>query len=133
MFFYTNTTLQNCREYDDGDSELLPSRTRDIHHSRQPPKVFKQMFESGDFDMVVHDIKNDTCVVYEIKHSDQCVCNQAQLPMNENMINVTALRSGTLTGRFILYLGDDLDADEGVAYRNAEQFLNDLSNIDNCS
>ena len=96
-------------------------------------KVFKLMFESGEFDMVVRDINNDTCAVYEIKHSDKCVRNQARHLTNEDMIAMTTPRFGTLTGRFVLYLGDDLDTDDSVAYLNAEKFLKDLPTIDICS
>ena len=46
---------------------------------------------------------------------------------------MTSPRFGTLTGRFVLYLGDDLDTDDGVAYLNAERFLKDLPNIVICS
>ncbi len=46
---------------------------------------------------------------------------------------MTAPRFGTLTDRFVLYLADDLGTDDGIAYRNAEQFLKNLPNIDICN
>lgn len=33
---------------------------------------------------------------------------------------------GQLVGRYVLYLGENLDTDDGIAYRNAEAFLKSL-------
>ena len=92
-------------------------------------KVFKLQFGSGEFDMVVRDKENDTCAIYEIKHSRECVTDQAKHLKNEEKLSMTTPRYGTLVGRYVLYLGEDIDTDDGVAYRNAESFLINLPQI----
>lgn len=92
-------------------------------------EVFKLMFGSGEFDMVVFDKKNSVCAIYEIKHSDQCIREQARHLMDEEKLRLTSPRFGKLTGRFVLYLGEKLDTADGIAYRNAKQFLKKLPEI----
>ena len=93
-------------------------------------EVFKLKFEQGEFDMVVCDKKNLTCALYEIKHSRECVYEQARHLRDEEKLSVTDYRYGKITGRYVLYLGDDMDTEEGIAYRNAEQFLKNLPQIE---
>lgn len=93
-------------------------------------EVFKLQFKQGEFDMVVCDKTNDTCAVYEIKHSKEYVYEQARHLRDEEKISVTDHRYGNVTGRYVLYLGEDMDTEEGIAYRNAEQFLKNLPQIE---
>lgn len=93
-------------------------------------EVFKLQFRQGEFDMVVRDKKNATCAVYEIKHSRECVQEQARHLRDEEKISVTNHRYGEVTGRYVLYLGENTDTEEGIAYRNAEQFLKNLPQIE---
>lgn len=92
-------------------------------------RVFKLQFESGEFDMVIRDTQHNTCAVYEIKHSSECVREQGRHLMNKEMLALTTPRFGTLEGRYVLYLGEDIDTEDGIAYRNAENFLKSLPNI----
>lgn len=93
-------------------------------------KVFKLQFGGGEFDMVIRDNKSNTCAVYEIKHSREYVPEQARHLRNEAMLSMTTPRFGKLVGRYVLYLGNDIDLCDGITYRNAEQFLKSLPNID---
>ena len=92
-------------------------------------EVFKLVFGSGEFDMVIFDQKNSACAVYEIKHSNKCVREQARHLMDQEKLSLIAPRFGKLSGRFVLYLGENLDTEDGIAYRNAEQFLKNLPEI----
>ena len=49
---------------------------------------------------------------------------------NEEMLDLTSPRFGALVGRFVLYLGADMDTEDGIAYRNAETYLKVLPDID---
>ncbi len=89
-------------------------------------KVFKLQFESGEYDMVIRDVKNNTCAIYEIKHSRECVPEQARHLIDRYMLDSVTPRYGKLVGRYILYLGENLNTEDGIAYRNAEEFLNNL-------
>lgn len=46
--------------------------------------------------------------------------------MNEEMLAMTTPRFGSLQGRYVLYLGENIDTDDGIKYRNAEEFLKKL-------
>ncbi len=47
-------------------------------------KVFKYQFEQGEYDMVVRNAENDTCAVYEIKHSKEYVPEQGRQSNNKS-------------------------------------------------
>ncbi len=92
-------------------------------------RVFKLQFLGGEFDMVIRNQKDDTCAIYEIKHSAECVTEQARHLRNEEMLRQTTPRFGRMVGRYVLYMGDAIDTEDGIFYRNAEQFLKQLPDI----
>ena len=73
--------------------------------------------------MVICDNQNHTCDIYEIKHSKECVREQARHLMNEEMVNLTSHRFGKMNGRYVLYLGEEMDTEDEIRYRNEERFL----------
>ena len=91
--------------------------------------VFKYQFASGEYDMLIYGKAERGCAAYEIKHSDQCVREQARHLRNEAMLSLTTPRFGTLEGRYVLYLVEDTDTEDGIACRNAERFLKALPEI----
>lgn len=91
--------------------------------------VFKYQFATGEYDMLIYGRNERGCAAYEIKHSDKCVSEQSRHLRNENMLSLTTPRFGTLEGRYVLYLGENTDTEDGIAYRNAEQFLKALPEI----
>ena len=72
---------------------------------------------------------NSAPATYEIKHSNQCVREQARHLLDEGKLRLISPRFGRLAGRFVLYLGESMDTKDGIAYRNAEQFLKRLPEI----
>ncbi len=92
--------------------------------------MFKLRFSAGEYDMVIFDKEKLCCAAYEIKHSKEYVREQARHLMNEEMLALTAHRYGKIEGRYVLYLGEDMDTEDGIAYRNAEVFLKSLSHMD---
>ncbi|MBO5127553.1 MAG: ATP-binding protein, partial [Clostridia bacterium] len=93
-------------------------------------RVFKLQYRTGEYDMVIYDIENNRCAAYEIKHSREYVPEQARHLRNPEMLASVTPRYGELAGRYVLYLGEDMDTEEGIAYRNAGQFLKSLPEID---
>lgn len=91
--------------------------------------VFKLQFIKGEFDMVIYNKMNNSCAIYEIKHSKEYVLEQGRHLMDENKLALTTPRFGSLVGRYVLYLGENMDSEDGIAYRNAEEFLKNLPNI----
>ena len=89
-------------------------------------KVCKLQFAAGEFDMLIYDRAENRCAAFEIKHSRQAVPAQARHLRDEEKQALTQRRFGELAGRYVLYLGEDLDAEDGIRYRGAERFLKAL-------
>ncbi len=88
-------------------------------------KVFKLQFRVGEFDMVVFDQKTLTCQVYEIKYSKEQVPEQYRHMKDEDKCALTSHRYGDITGRYVIYRGDNEKLD-GVQYLNVEEYLKSL-------
>ena len=88
-------------------------------------KVFKIQFTVGEFDMVVFDKKTLTCQIYEVKYSKEQVSEQYRHIKNEDKCAMTSHRYGDITGRYVIYRGDDTEVD-GVQYLNVEEYLKSL-------
>ena len=89
--------------------------------------VFKLEFARAEFDMVVHNRKTNTCSIFEIKHSGTIVKEQARHLLGEDECSLTERAFGRITGKFVIYLGDDSATDFGVNYLNAERYLKSIS------
>jgi len=86
-------------------------------------RVFKLQFADGEFDMVVYDSKRDCCKIYEIKHSGQRVPAQYRHLLDEEKCRLMERRFGKITGRTVLYRGENMRLDNSVEYRNVEEYL----------
>lgn len=86
-------------------------------------KVCKLQFTAGEFDMLIYDRQENCCAAFEVKHSSQAVSEQARHLQDEEKCALTQRRFGDLVGKYALYLGKDLDAGNGIIFRNAEKFL----------
>lgn len=89
-------------------------------------RVFKLQFDVGEFDMVVYDENAGTCRAYEIKHSREAVPEQRRHLLDAGKCAAAEKRFGAITGRYILYRGEDMDSGDGILYRNAENYLRGL-------
>ena len=49
--------------------------------------------------------------------------------MYQEKLALTTPHYGKLVGRYVLYLGENMDSEDGIAYRNAEEFLKKLPDI----
>ena len=92
-------------------------------------RVFKLEFARGEFDMVIRDNETNSCAVYEIKHSSEIVSEQTKHLRDEEKLSLTADKYGEIVGRFVLYRGNSEDTVDGIAYRNAEDYLKALPDI----
>lgn len=89
-------------------------------------QVFQLQFDIGEFDMVVYDPSTLSCEIYEIKYSKEIVPNQYKFLTDENNCADTEHRFGTITGRFVIYRGEN-NISDGVQYLNVEDYLTSLS------
>lgn len=92
-------------------------------------KVCKLQFARGEFDMVIYDREENCCAAFEIKHSSKVVPEQARHLRDAEKCALVQRRFGTLVGKYVLYLGEEMDGGDGVMYRNAGTFLRNLPEI----
>lgn len=92
-------------------------------------KVCKLRFASGEFDVLIYDREENRCAAFEIKHSRQAAPEQARHLRDAEKCALTEQRFGKLAGRYVLYLGENTCTEDGVSYRNAEEFLKGLPAI----
>ena len=89
-------------------------------------EVFKLQFAVGEFDMVVYDPVNVCCKIYEIKHSKEKDPLQYRHLINEENCKQTEFRYGTILEKAVLYRGESTEAEQGIIYRNVEDYLCEL-------
>lgn len=88
-------------------------------------EVFKLVFATGEFDMVVFEPDNECCSIYEIKHSTEIVANQYRHLVDENKCKETEFRFGDIKGKYVIYRGESCIVD-GVQYVSVEEYLRNL-------
>lgn len=88
-------------------------------------EVFKLVFATGEFDMVVFEPENECCNIYEVKHSTEVVANQYRHLVDDEKCNETEFRFGDIKGKYVIYRGETCDVD-GIHYVNVEEYLSKL-------
>lgn len=118
----TNRILDEVRGRMTEDIVLLETmKYLDDYHT-----VFKLQFARGEFDMVIYDKRENTCEIYEIKHSREIVPEQYRHLINSEECEPTERRFGLITKRVVLYNGSDATLDNGIEYRNVSEYLRSL-------
>lgn len=97
------------------------------HDILEGREVFKLMFASGEFDMVVRDLKTGTCEISEIKHSCEAVDAQFRHLVDPEKCAAVETLFGRITARKVYYRGHDFVHPSGVVYCNVENYLKGLS------
>lgn len=93
--------------------------------AKKDKHVFKLQFPIGEFDMVVQDPKTLSCEIYEIKYSKVRACEQYRHISNEEKCAMTTHRYGNITGRYVIYRGENTEMDT-IQYLNVEDYLKSL-------
>lgn len=88
-------------------------------------EVFRLVFATGEFDMVVFEPKNECCSIYEIKHSTEVVPNQYRHLIDEEKCKATEFRFGDIKGKYVIYRGESCII-EDIQYINVEEYLSNL-------
>ncbi|MBQ3797444.1 MAG: ATP-binding protein [Butyrivibrio sp.] len=84
--------------------------------------VFVLQFEIGEFDMVVFDPLKLCCRIYEIKHSNKAVPEQARHLLDKKKLSQTEKRYGDILGKYVIYTGKS-GKFNSVDYVNVEEYL----------
>ena len=88
--------------------------------------VFKLKFASGEFDMVIQDKTKKQCEIFEIKHSKEPFPAQYRHINDEEKIFLTEAQFGKVVRKCVLYRGESEMLENGVEYKNVEEFLKGL-------
>ena len=86
-------------------------------------RAFKLKLSRSEFDMVVFDSETNTCEAYEVKHSDEIVERQNSILADEEMCAAAERKCGPITGKNVIYRGEEKMLENGIAYRNVEKYL----------
>lgn len=89
--------------------------------------VFKLKFASGEFDMVIQDKIKKQCEIFEIKHSKEPFPAQYRHINDEEKISLTEAQFGKVVRKCVLYRGESEMLENGVEYKNVEEFLKGLA------
>ena len=87
--------------------------------------VFRLQFAVGEFDMVIADTENATCKIYEIKHSEVLLPEQAKHLKDSKKCESAEFRFGHITDKAVIYRGKTRE-EGGILYINVEEFLKSL-------
>ena len=126
--FVTERLLENVRGRMLEDIVLLETtmaipKPRDIFDGKE---VFKLMFDSGEFDMVIRDLRSGTCEICEIKHSREAVDEQFRHLVDPQKCAQVEALFGRISSRTVYYRGADFVHPDGIRYRNVESYLKSL-------
>ena len=88
-------------------------------------RVFVLQFPIGEFDMVVSDRESITCQLYEIKHSDKRVAEQARHLNDHEKCEYANKQYGNIIRKAIIYQGKTC-VDGEIEYINVEEYLGAL-------
>ena len=76
--------------------------------------------------MVIYDRKTNTCEAYEIKHTSEPFYKQYRHLVNEDFVKATEKKFGKITKRCIIYKGKTFSEENGIEYKNVEEYLCEL-------
>lgn len=88
-------------------------------------RVFKLLFNVGEFDMVIADEKSITCEIYEVKHTGNIYKDQYKNLLDEGKCATAEHEYGAITKKTVLYQGEN-DVIDGINYMNVTQYLEEL-------
>ena len=88
-------------------------------------EVFVLQFPIGEFDMVVFDPAAGSCQIFVINHSMEISPFQYRHLIDSEKCAQTEHRYGPITGKFVLYRGEDQILN-GIQYQNVEEYLRNL-------
>lgn len=89
-------------------------------------ETFKLQFSDGEFDMIIKDSESGTCQIFEVKHSKERFEKQYQHLVNKEKLELTEKIYGTILSRTVLYKGESCMEENGVEYKNVEEYLKEL-------
>ena len=88
--------------------------------------AFKLILTRNEFDMVIYTSGENTCEIYEIKHSSEIVPRQYHVLEDEEQCKLVEQQYGSITRKCVIYRGPSCVFENGVEYINVEEYLKSL-------
>ena len=86
-------------------------------------EVFKFKFNGGgEFDMVIYNKIQNTCQLFEVKHSDKTNDKQTRFLLDEDKCNLIENKYGKIKNKYVIYRGESKRIGT-INYKNVEEFL----------
>jgi hypothetical protein len=98
----------------------------ETHKVMNKKRVFKLQFDVGEIDMVIYDPENDSCELYEIKHSNVKSEEQWRHLKDEKKLKYIMNIYGSISKKCVLFKGQSEVLPDGREYRNVEEYLCEL-------
>ena len=76
--------------------------------------------------IVVADSAIATCEIHEVKHSKEQTKEQYRHLIDEEKLKSTEFRYGKITKKVVIYCGENATLENGIEYRNVEEYLKSL-------
>lgn len=73
--------------------------------------------------------QNESLQAYEVKHSAERDPHECRHLLNDDFLSATEKKFGSITKRCVLYRGQDFVEENGIEYKNVEEYLCELGNI----
>ncbi len=108
------------------DIVLLETRKSLSKKWNNKEEAFKLQFSDGEFDMIITDRENGSCRIYEVKHSKERFEKQYQHLINKEKLELTEKIYGQILSRTVLYKGENCIEENGIEYKNVEEYLKEL-------
>ena len=89
-------------------------------------RAFKLQFAAGEYDMVIYDEMNNSCEIFEVKHSDKMIEEQWHSLNDQDKLSKTEQKYGKITKKTVLYNGETCRHDDKCWYRNVAEYLRSL-------
>ncbi|WP_026494771.1 AAA family ATPase [Butyrivibrio sp. WCD3002] len=98
----------------------------ETHKVMNKKRVFKLQFDVGEIDMVIYDPENDSCELYEIKHSNVKSEEQWRHLKDEKKLKYIMNIYGSISKKCVLFKGQSEVLPDGREYKNVEEYLCEL-------
>ena len=88
--------------------------------------AFKLTLSRTEFDMVIYTSGDNTCELYEIKHSREIIPHQYHVLEDEEQTKAAEQQYGKVTRKCVIYRGESCTLENGIEYLNVEDYLRSL-------
>ncbi|MBQ7609269.1 MAG: hypothetical protein IJU76_15080 [Desulfovibrionaceae bacterium] len=111
--------------------EIIRNETRKALEKNSNFDVYKVEFNNnentpcGEYDMLIYSKSDNTCQIYEIKHSKHISKRQGHWLKSTSLNQLAEYFFGNIKKKAIIYMGDNNDGE--IQYINANNYLQNIN------